>query len=130
MALDSSGAVYVTGSTQSTDFPVTTGAFQATNHNTNASSSNAFVTKLNSTGTALVYSTYLGGSGGVLNLSPTLGMLGGDQATGLAIDGSGDAFVTGSTASVNFPVRTRRRMTIRDRVPAAASAATTHSLPS
>jgi hypothetical protein len=114
VALDSSGAVYVTGSTQSTDFPVTTGAFQATNHNTNASSSNAFVTKLNSTGTALVYSTYLGGSGGVLNLSPTLGMLGGDQATGLAIDGSGDAFVTGSTASVNFPVTSGAYQTTND----------------
>ncbi|MGA2170172.1 MAG: SBBP repeat-containing protein [Terracidiphilus sp.] len=104
VAVDGSGDVYVTGTAQSTDFPVTTGVFQTRNHNTNNSGSNAFVTKLNPTGTALVYSTYLGGSGGIINLSPTLAMLGGDQATGLAIDSSGDAYITGSTASANFPV--------------------------
>ncbi|MGO9084684.1 MAG: SBBP repeat-containing protein [Candidatus Sulfotelmatobacter sp.] len=106
VAVDGSGNVYVAGTTQSTDFPVTPGAFQTTNHGTASKYDvpNAFVTKLNPTGTALVYSTYLGGSGGIVNASPTLGFAGGDQASGLAIDGSGNAYVTGSTASTDFPV--------------------------
>ncbi|HYB60350.1 MAG TPA: SBBP repeat-containing protein, partial [Methylomirabilota bacterium] len=65
---------------------------------------NAFITKLNPAGTALVYSTYLGGSGGTVNLSGTLWFAGGDQATGIVLDSSGDAYVTGYTASPNFPV--------------------------
>jgi hypothetical protein len=104
VALDSSGNVYVTGATGSTDFPVTTGAFQTTNHGAAMEVSNAFVTKLNPTGTALVYSTYLGGSGGVINLMPTLELGAGDQASGLAVDSSGNAYVTGMTPSNNFPV--------------------------
>jgi hypothetical protein len=101
LAVDTSGNVYVTGTAQSTDFPVTTGAFQTTNHSRYG---NAFVTMLNPTGTALVYSTYLGGSGGAINLMPTLAMAGGDQASGLAIDSSGNVYATGSTASADFPV--------------------------
>ena len=103
MAVDSAGNVYAAGQTSSTDFPVTAGAFQTTNHASN-NGPNAFVTKLNPAGTALVYSTYLGGSGGVINLMSTLAMWGGDVATGLAIDSSGNAYLTGSTASTNFPV--------------------------
>jgi hypothetical protein len=103
IAVDSQPSVYVAGRTASTDFPVTPGAFQTTNHATTYGF-NAFITKLNSAGTALVYSTYLGGSGGAINLTATLVMWGGDQASGLAIDGSGNAYVTGSTASADFPV--------------------------
>jgi len=98
--------VYVAGNASSPDFPVTPGAFQTTNHGVANGNDlfNAFVTELNPAGTALVYSTYLGGSGGVINIMPTLATLAGDQANGLAIDSSGDAYVTGSTASADFPV--------------------------
>ena len=103
ITLDSAGNVYVAGQTSSADFPVTAGAFQTTYHGSN-NGPNAFVTKLNPAGAALVYSTYLGGSGGAINLMATLALWGGDVATGLAIDSSGNAYVTGSTASANFPV--------------------------
>jgi hypothetical protein len=102
IAVDTSGNLYVAGRTSSTDFPVTQGAFQTTDHNS-TNGANAFITKLNPAG-ALVYSTYLGGSGGAINLMATLAMWGGDQASGLAIDSSGNAYVTGSTASADFPV--------------------------
>jgi hypothetical protein len=86
IAVDSAGNAYITGSTGSTDFPTTTGVTQATY----SGGGDAFVTKLNASGTALVYSTYLGGSGG-------------DIAYGIAVDASGDAYVTGYTQSLNFP---------------------------
>jgi hypothetical protein len=104
IAVDTASNVYVAGQTGSTDFPVTTGAFQTTDHAAAKGLTNAFVTKLNPTGTALVYSSYLGGSGGIINLMPTLGELAGDQASGLAVDISANVYVTGSTASANFPV--------------------------
>ena len=89
IAVDGSGNAYVAGETSSTDFPVTTGAYQTTN---NTSGNEAgFVTKLNATGTALIYSSYLGGSGA-------------DAVNGIALDGSGDAFVTGFAGSADFPV--------------------------
>ena len=86
IAVDASGNVYVTGFTLSTDFPTTTGAYQTSFRG----SESAFVAKLNSSG-ALVYSTYLGGSGR-------------DFATAIAIDVSGNAYVTGYTSSTNFPI--------------------------
>src|SRR5204863_14501 len=86
IALDGNGQAYVTGFTTSNDFPTTPGAFDRT-HNGNT---DAFVTKLNAAGTALVYSTYLGGSGD-------------DQPGGIALDGSGQAYVTGVTTSPDFP---------------------------
>jgi hypothetical protein len=101
---DTAGNVYAAGQTGSADFPVTPGAFQTTYPGAAINSANAFVTKLNPAGTALVYSTYLGGSGGAVNVTPTLLFKGGDQASGLAIDGSGNAYVAGSTASADFPV--------------------------
>jgi hypothetical protein len=104
IAADTAGDAYVAGQTGSIDFPVTQGAFQTTNHRELIGGVNAFVTKLNPAGSALVYSTYLGGSGGVVNQSATLFFRGGDLASGLAIDSSGNAYVTGSTASANFPV--------------------------
>ena len=57
--MDGAGSAYVTGETGSTDFPTTAGAVQTTP----AGNSDAFVTKLDATGSGLVYSTYLGGSG-------------------------------------------------------------------
>ena len=94
IAVDGSGNAYVTGSTFSSDFPITAGAFQTMN-NAARTNPNVFVTKLNSTGTALVYSTYLGGSGG--------GDGGGDWPTAMALDSSGDAFLAGFTFSGDFP---------------------------
>ena len=85
IAADTFGNAYATGTTFSTDFP-TASPFQAAN----AGFFNAFVTKLNAAGSALVYSTYLGGSNG-------------DDGFGIAADGSGNAYVTGDTSSTDFP---------------------------
>jgi hypothetical protein len=106
LAVDSAGDAYVAGIAFSSDFPVTQGAFQVTNRFSYKgwSGPNAFVAKLNPSGTALVYSTYLGGSGGFIVEDPAFPLAGGDQATGLAIDNSGNAHITGSTASADFPV--------------------------
>jgi hypothetical protein len=106
LARDSAGNVYVAGVTFSVDFPVTQGAFQTANqfNYKGGPGPTAFVTKLNPSGSALVYSTYLGGSGGFINISPFFAQTGGDMASGLAVDSLGDAYITGSTASANFPV--------------------------
>ena len=90
IALDSSGDAYVTGATGSTNFPTTPGAFQTTCHACVNGSGNAFLTEFNPTGSALVYSTYLGGS--------TF-----DQATAIVLDAAGDAYLSGETSSTNFP---------------------------
>jgi len=87
IAADTSGNAYVTGFTNSTNFPTTVGVFQSTIHGI---SGNIFVTQLNSTGTAFVYSTYLGGSAI-------------DVGNAIAVDGGGNAYVTGYTESPNFP---------------------------
>jgi len=93
IAVDSTGNAYVTGSTttatSTNGFPATPGALQ-TAYGTKTFT-DAFVTKLNPSGTALVYSTYLGGNGA-------------DSAFGIAVDKNGNAYVTGSTSSTNFPV--------------------------
>ncbi|HVB56997.1 MAG TPA: SBBP repeat-containing protein [Candidatus Acidoferrales bacterium] len=93
IALDSSGNVYVTGATYSNDFPVTPGAFQTACGGGSCSGElgDAFVSKLNSTGSALLYSTYLGGNSY-------------DAGTSIAVDSSGDAYVGGLTTSLDFPV--------------------------
>ncbi|MFO0981483.1 MAG: SBBP repeat-containing protein [Planctomycetota bacterium] len=92
IAVDSAGAAYVTGSTNSTDFPTTAGAFDTTY---NGGFADAFVTKLDASGSALIYSTFLGGS--------NTGGPGGDGASGIAVDGTGNAYVTGATDSSDFP---------------------------
>jgi RHS repeat-associated protein len=93
IAVDSSGDAFVTGKTQSNNFPTTTGAYQTTFGGGTAS---AFVTKLNAAGSGLVYSTYLqGGSSGAV-----------DQGYGIAVDSAGYATVTGATNSTNFPTTT------------------------
>ena len=85
IAVDGSGNAYVTGFAGSTNFPVTSNAFQT------SGGGNAFVAKMNATGTALVYSSYLGGSIA-------------DQGNAIAVDGSGNAYVAGLTSSIDFPV--------------------------
>jgi uncharacterized protein (TIGR03437 family) len=81
VAVDSQGNAYLAGSTEAADFPTASGA----------GNTDAFVVKLNPAGSDLVYGTLLGGSGA-------------DRASGLAIDSAGDAFVSGSTFSTDFPV--------------------------
>ncbi len=90
IALDSAGNAYVVGQTYSTDFPTTPGAFQTICGDAGCTAGDAFVTKLNPAGSALVYSTYLGGNSM-------------DWGGGIAVDGEGDAYVTGQTYSTNFP---------------------------
>src|SRR6185436_16244210 len=85
-AVDTSGNTYVTGSTASSNFSTTAGAYQTTNNGYD----NVFVTKVASNGTSLVYSTFLGG-----NFY--------EFGQGIAIDINGNAYVTGQTYSANFP---------------------------
>lgn len=84
--VDGSGNAIVFGSTESSDFPTTPGAYDSS-HN---GKEDVFIAKLNSAGTDLLYSTYLGGSSG-------------DYGSGIAADGSGNAYVTGWTYSTDFP---------------------------
>ena len=87
IAVDAAGNVYVTGQTYSTDFPILS-PFQPAA----GGSYDTFVTKLDATGSTLLYSTYLGGSGG-------------DRSQGIAVDAAGNAYVTGQTYSTDFPTR-------------------------
>jgi hypothetical protein len=86
IAVDPSGRIYVTGETASTDFP-TLNAYQPTFH---GMFFDAFVTKLNSTGSAFVFSTYLGGSGD-------------DHGSGIDVDIHGNSYVAGKTYASDFP---------------------------
>lgn len=90
IAVSAAGNAYITGSASSSDFPTTPGTFQASRLTLGGST--AFVTELNSSGTGLVYSTYLGGS------------FGGEEGSGIALDNSGDAYVAGETTANDFPV--------------------------
>lgn len=90
LAVDSSGAAYAAGDTVSENFPVTSGAFKRRACSPSLSR-DAFVTKLNPTGTAMVYSTYVCGDRS-------------DTAHAIAIDGSGAAYIAGVTRSTDFPV--------------------------
>jgi len=88
IALDLLGNIYVTGSTVSQNFPTAGAAFQSAYGGGN---DDGFVTKMNPTGSALVYSSYLGGTQT-------------DNGNGIAVDTSGSAYVAGQTCSTNFPV--------------------------
>jgi Bacterial Ig-like domain (group 3)/Beta-propeller repeat len=88
IAVDSGGNAYISGPTDSTDFPTTPGAFQTTF----GGDTDAFVSKISPTGSTLVYSTYLGGSDT-------------DYGTGIAVDSAGNAYVTGWTQSTDFPMK-------------------------
>ncbi|MEQ1646294.1 MAG: SBBP repeat-containing protein, partial [Pyrinomonadaceae bacterium] len=86
IAVDASGNAYVTGETNSPAFPTTAGAFDTT-HN---GGPDAFAAKLNSTGSALLYSTFIGGTSNEFGYA-------------IAVDPAGNAFVAGSTESAGFP---------------------------
>ncbi|MEO8659461.1 MAG: SBBP repeat-containing protein [Bryobacteraceae bacterium] len=86
ITLDSSGNIYLTGDTLSTNFPVTSGAYQTVSHG----DYEAFVVKLNATGTAINFASLLGGSGS-------------DSGTAIAVGSSGTVWIAGYTGSVNFP---------------------------
>jgi hypothetical protein len=88
LAIDAAGNAYVTGTTESSDFPTRTplqAAFAGGVYD-------GFISKLNPAGSALVYSTYLGGTDS-------------DFGNGVAVDGAGNAYLTGATASKNFPTK-------------------------
>src|SRR3954470_5258437 len=96
IAVNSAGNAYIAGNTRSTNLPTTAGAYDRTCgtdgvcNNFDGALSDAFVAKLNPTGTALVFATYLGGSDF-------------DSAAGVAFDGSGNVYVAGETLSKDFP---------------------------
>ncbi len=95
IAIDRAGNAYITGFTCSSDFPTTMGAYRVTSYNGQVGCPgqgdyDVFVTKLNPSGSGLVYSTYLGGT----DL---------DVAAAIAVDGSGNAYIAGQTFSNDFP---------------------------
>jgi hypothetical protein len=94
LALDSANEVYVTGNTQSTDFPVVN-PYQASAPGLEA----GFVTKISADGSSLLYSTYLGGDNY-------------DQPSGIGIDSMGEVYVAGITSSLNFPVANAYQPTV------------------
>jgi uncharacterized protein (TIGR03437 family) len=94
LAIDGQGNAYLAGTVynpHSATFPITAGAFQTSTTNPVSA---GYVAKLNAAGSALVYATYLGGSG-AQNI--------GDMVSSIAVDVSGDAYVTGIAASPDFP---------------------------
>ena len=94
VAVDSAGNLYATGWTEALDFPIV-GAAQAINRG----GVDAFIVKMNPAGNALVYATYIGGGGE-------------DKGAAIAVDASNQAYVTGSTASNNFPLAAAIRTTL------------------
>ena len=95
IGVDPSGSAYATGQTSSVDFPTTPGVI---GRNFSGGVLDGFVAKLNPAGAALVYGTYIGGS----DL---------DETTGIAVNSSGEAWVTGVTRSTNFPLANPLRPT-------------------
>ncbi|MDX6577345.1 MAG: hypothetical protein QOE96_3298, partial [Blastocatellia bacterium] len=86
VAVDSTGSAYLTGGTKSQAFPVTGTGFQTSK----SGDTDGYLMRLNSEGTALLYSTYIGGSGT-------------DRGSGVAIDSNGNAYVAGYTSAPDFP---------------------------
>ena len=89
IAIDGNGNAYITGGTESTNFPTTTGAYQ-TAYKSTSGGWNVFVTELNSSGTTLIYSSYIGGTAS-------------DIGYGIAADGNGNIYITGSSLCNGFP---------------------------
>ncbi len=89
ITVDTAGNAYVAGLTRSTDFPTVN---PISNAGYGGGTADAFITKINPAGTAILYSTYLGGSAA-------------DQANAVAVDPAGNAYLTGSTHSSDFPVQ-------------------------
>jgi hypothetical protein len=89
IAVDTAGSVYVSGITASANFPTTAGVFDASQNGAD----DTFVTKLNADATALVYSTYLGGSANDVG-----------NSISLVVDAFGSPYLTGQTFSIDFPV--------------------------
>src|SRR5262249_25143545 len=88
IAVDAAGVAFVTGSTSSSNFPTTPGAFDTT---FGGGPFDAFIAKLSADGSSLLYSTFLGGAGPA------------DAGSGIVLDASGAALVTGETTSLDFP---------------------------
>ncbi len=86
VTVDSNGSAYLTGGTKSLGFPVTGAGFQTSR----SGDTDAYLMRLNSTATGLMYSTYVGGSGT-------------DRGSGVAIDANGNAYVAGYTSAPDFP---------------------------
>ena len=117
VAVDAAGNIYLTGYTNSTDFPVSSGSYSGqytggacpievqipdqpgppVYEEQDTWCVNAFVTKLNPSGTQLIYSTYVGGSGGAE-------ADGGDKPAAIAVDSQGNVYVAGTTTSTDFPI--------------------------
>ena len=91
IAVDAEGSAYIVGSTLTADFPVTPGAFQESFASTRLGANDLFVTRLDPSGAEVQFSTFLGGSDD-------------DLAADIAVDADGNAFVTGTTASDDFPI--------------------------
>ena len=100
IAVDKEGNAYIAGSTNSTDFPTTQDAFQTQNKAIPYATS--FITKLNSTGTAIIYSTYLGGShiknSGQFTVPGTL-----DTPVSIGVNEEEEAFIAGLSGATDFP---------------------------
>ena len=90
IAVDTRGNAYIAGHTNSSDFPTTAGAYDQTYNGVSVSDDDVFVAKLNAAGSALVYSTFIGGSGTEYGMD-------------MALDANGNVYVTGMTASSNYP---------------------------
>ncbi len=89
IAVDDNGNAYVVGTTYSSDFPITTGAYQTAFQ---GGTKDVFVVKINAAGDTLVYSTFLGGSDD-------------DEGNGIVVDASGNAYIAGATQSTDFPTQ-------------------------
>lgn len=96
IAVDSAGSAYICGDTTSTNFPTANALDTTFGGGTFSGARDAFITKLNPAGTALVYSTYLGGSGGGVDN-------GDDRCSKIKVDASGNVYVAGETHSADFP---------------------------
>ena len=99
IAVDSEGSAVIVGTTRSTDFPVSGGAYQVAKRG-GSFSDDYFVTRLTADGSALAYSTYFGGSGAD------------DDMVRVAVDPAGNSYVGGGTSSADFPVLNARQSSL------------------